>query len=492
MPLPVSSSGLPPDVAVQGWAAITVQVAWTLLSLGVSPRRTLSVARDHVLLHLEPGIELTKAEDLAAFLTRGFVARVRNEPLDHRWMQDVDFSPSARWRTAIIEAADPVSAHVFRLHYGAGVDLDRIASVMPESIDRLKLEGTRAGLRAMVRQTALNDELPLHGWTDERLDKLLGRLAAFSPYDSPSLVEVAEGCHADWVSRCPRCERTVRLVRARALTSEDLEVPVGAARPRGRARILAIHVHPDARRDRARLRRELNRRTQAVDDDILIVDDGADGEALDVVRLAAQVGAPHRDHLRVVRLEGAGRWSSFGLLGPLVERAVVKLRSQPWGTIDGTEELPEPLPPPPSAVWAWSAVGALGAVVAMAVVLTLAVPMRADEVGLDARFVSARGGVWSSFTANDRALLLIVGQVDGQMRVFHASSSPAHKAALTAGDGVYRHHFPAQRLLVAASDAPFEGLSALISAASDAEDPLLDLSVRLRAQRPGSALALSE
>jgi hypothetical protein len=489
MALPVSSSGSPPDVAVQGWAAITVQVAWTLRSLGVRPRRVLREARDHVLFHLDPSLGLALAEDRAAYLTRAFVAHTRGQLVDARWAQDLAMPPSARWRRAIEESADPVTAAVFRHHYGAGIAIDRLANEL--RIERLTLEGARAGLRATVRRIALEDDLPVQGWSDERIDRQIARLAAFSPYDSPPLLEVAEGCHVDWVPRCPRCERTLRLVRAGAIGTEDLEPPVGAARPTSRLSVLAIHVHPDGRRHLPVLVRELGGRVQRFGDDLVLVE--ALPKRVDVVRLAAEVGAPARHHLRAVVVEGPGRWSSFGVLGPLVEEAVTALRGVPWGTIGADEELPEELPPPPSARWAWLGVAGLAAAVAVALIAGVAVTGRAppSDVDLDVEFTAARDGVWSRFTTSEPAQIVLARQVGERVEVVLASSSPADKAVYATGDGSYLLHTEGDRVLLAAGVHPFHALDEAVRAATASDAPLDVLAELLRAQQPGAALAVS-
>ena len=79
---------------------------------------------------------------------------------------------------------------------------------------RASLEAVRSGLREVVRRIAQSDGLPLSGWTDERVDRMLRRLAAWSPGPCPSPLVVAEGCHQEHVVRCPRCERLTRLLAA--------------------------------------------------------------------------------------------------------------------------------------------------------------------------------------------------------------------------------------------------------------------------------------
>ncbi|TVQ87260.1 MAG: hypothetical protein EA397_18250 [Deltaproteobacteria bacterium] len=491
MALPVSGSGsgLPPDVAVSGWAAITVQVAWTLKKLQINPRGVLRIARDHVLFHLPPGMRLAAAEDLADHLTRGFVARVRGEPLDPTFKQDFAMPVSERWRSLIEGSSDPVATIVFRYHYGAGISLEQLAQHY--GLDLLAVEGGRAGLRATIRRQALADGLPIQRWSPVRLDRQLERLANFSPHDSPPLFEVAEGCHADWIDRCPRCERTINLIRSRCLTPDDLEVPVGTVRPSGHLSVLVLQFAPESLVHRSMLAKEFSARKQVLGEDVLLVEVTNRERVFAALRLAAEVGAPRRDHLRTALLRGPGRWTRVGLIGPLPDRALDQLRRQPWGVIDGEGELPEPLPEPPSARWAWAGVAGLAAVFALAITLLLTAPVPGGEVELSADFTSARGGVWYHFTISDTAQLLVIQELDGEPRIVFQTRSPADKASLARADGTYLGHSEGGRLLLAASAEPFEGLGALVEAASRASDPMGDLAARLKVQRPEAVVQRS-
>lgn len=488
MALPIHSSPLPPDVAVQGWAAITVRVAWTLLSQRVRPRdEVLRDARDHVLFHLDRTTTLTRAEDLAEHLTRGFVARARRGTLVDPWPLDIEMSLSPRWRRVIDETARPVSAAVFRHHYGYGRPLEELERRL--RLDRIVLEEARGGLREIVRQVARDDDLPLDTWPSERIDRLLSRLSAFSIHESPPLDEVADGCHQEWLNRCPRCDRTVRLVRAGVLTSEDLVPPTLGARPNDRVRVLAVHLHPDAKRHRAALAREIGGHAQPLDDDMLLVDDDDAGRVVDILKLAAEVGAPGRDHLRAVRLEGPGRWSRNGLLGPLPEKARGALRSQAWGCVGETEELPAALPPPPSARKFWVAVGALGVGAAAALVWALqpAPPQLSHD--LRAEFTEGRGGIWTRFDADEAAQVTVIRQIGDEVDVVLASATAADKAVWATGDGGYRLHTMADGVLLVASGDPLADLGLWLADANGRADALDRLAMRIHEEDPDAAVA---
>ena len=65
-----------------------------------------------------------------------------------------------------------------------------------------------------------------------------------------------------------------------------------------------------------------------------------------LIHLASQA-TPERDCLRGAMVSGPGLWLDDVLVGPLPLRSLDAARSRPWGSIDGIDELPLPLPPPP-------------------------------------------------------------------------------------------------------------------------------------------------
>jgi len=489
MALPISSSPLPPDVAVHGWASLTVRVAWTLLALRVRPRpELLRDARDHVLFHLGPGTPLTRAEDLATHYTRQLVARARRQVLRDPWPQDMEMPLSHRWRRALDQAMRPLGRAVFRHHYGYGRPLDTLAGQL--QVDRIALEEARGGLREMVRRVAIQDELPLDSWAAERMDRLLVRLAALSVHDSPPLDEVAEGCHQEWVQTCPRVDRTVRLVRAGVLTSEDLVPPAWAARPSDRTRVLAVQLHPDAREHLDTLAAEAGGHAQVLGDDILLLDGDEDARGIEVLTLAAEIGRPRAEHVRAVTLEGPGRWSKLGLLGPLAAQAHLRLRAQPWGVVDGHGELPACLPPPPSARPWWGVVGVLAVLTVVLGVWSLQPSPPPVDHPLDAAFTPGRGGVWAAFDTDEEAHVTLIRRVGDRLEVVLAGQDAADKVQFATGDGSFRMHAVADGVLIAATSSPVDTLGDMLVEARGAGEPLEDLAGRIRSHDPGAAVVV--
>lgn len=489
MALPVAPQTRSDDVAIQGWSAITVRIAWTLLSVGVKVRpRVLREARTHVLLHLDQRTRLPDAEDLAEMLTRQFVLRARGKHPVGPYDQDHTMPMSPRWRRAIERSLNRTSEAVFRMHYGDNRKLKYVARRL--GVDPLTVEGACAGLREVVRRAATADGLPLDGWSNDRVDKLLVRLAAWSPGPCPPLLDVIEGAHREHVASCTRCDRTIRLVRASVVTVEDLVAPSLGARCRETARVLALHVHPDARRTLKLLREELPVPAFPIGDDLLLVDADRMDEIAPVLILATELARPQRDLLRGAVIEGPGRWSSYGILGPLGERAEREATYRTWGKIDELGDLPEPLPEPPSAKPAWAAVAVLAIALFATVQIAVAASPASGRSPLQVEFTEGRGGVWSQFDAPETSLVTIVRQDrDGALEVILSSATAADKADWATGDGSYRTFTDGPGVLVASTRGPIP-LDELVDAAQVAPQPLPILAEAIRTAEPGALVSV--
>ena len=186
------------------------------------------------------------------------------------------------------------------------------------------------------------------------------------------------------------------------LTVEDLVAPSLGARCRDTARVLALHFHPDARKYLKVLRSELEIPAFPIGDDLLLMDADQMDEIAPVLILATELAKPRRDLIRGAVIEGPGRWSSYGVLGPLGERAEREARYRTWGKVDELGDLPEPMPEPPSAKPAWAAVGVLAMVLAATIqfAITTAPSNATDALTVD--FTEGRGGVWSAFDAPEK------------------------------------------------------------------------------------------
>lgn len=473
------------DVAVRGWAGLTVRVAWTLATRRVQIRpQVLRDARDHVLYHLPPGLTLPQAEDRAEWLTRGFVARARRQPLNDRWPQDWSMPLPPRWRNALLQSLDPLSAAIFRLHYRDGRRLEELEQRL--RVDRIALEAARAGLREVIRQAAAADGVVLDQWPHDRIDGLLRRLGAWSDDACPPLDDVLDGHHPEHLRTCARCERCYRLVVDNRIGREDLIPPAGLVRPEGRVDLIAIGFHPDARASRAMIARELVIPSVPVGDDMLLVDASEHAVVERVLTMAAEVNAPSRDHLRGVRLEGPGRWSQHGLLGPLADEAAQELRSRPWGTVESVGDLPPPLPRPPSAWRWWAAVVAVGVVAAWAWSGVLRLGADDADHPLEVEFVEARGGVWTWFDVDDEALVYLVRRDGAKLDVILESAEAADKVVYATGDGAFRLHTSGAGVLLVSASHPLTGLDGALAQASGSEHPFEALADWIETSQPGA------
>ncbi len=492
-PLPPTDPGAAPkttgrDVAVYGWAGLTVRVAWTLLSQGVKLKPgVLRDARDHVLYHLDPTMPLPHAEDLAGTLTLGFVQRARRGGEIDAHPNDGVMLLSPRWRRAIDHSLSPLTECVFRQHFGDGRSLDYLERAL--QVDRIALEGARGGLREVLRRVAISDGVPLGDWSSQRIDRLLCRLAAFSAGPCPAVHEILAGGHTEHTRTCARCDRMSRLLSANLLSYDELLPPPLDTRPDHHVEVLALHFHPDGKGHRARIISELDVSAFPVGDDILLVDYSRRDEVDELLVLASEVAAPHRDHLRGAVLEGCGRWSRHGLLGPIAVEAPAVVRSRAWSTVDGIGELPAPLPPPPSARGWWIAAASMAAAAALGLAI-VAQPVRAagDRAGIE--FTAARGGYWTAFDTGETDLVTIVHAHQGRLRVVLASQHPADKIAYATGDGSYRMHTMGSGVLVAVTKTPIARLDKLVGAAQHHQGSLVDLARRIEVSHPGARVEL--
>jgi hypothetical protein len=474
--LPISTPPTSTDVAVSGWAGITIRVAWELLAHGAKVRPSvLRDARDHVLFHLSPTLSVPQAEDRAATLTREFVARARNLPLTGNWHQDGAMPLSERWRAALESSLNDLSAALVRYHYADGHSLEALEKMM--GIDLVSLEASRGGLREVIRRAACDDGLPMESWAPERVDALLARLAAFSLGPCPPLHEILDGLHATHIRRCVRCDRANRLLSNGVLTTEDLRPPKLGARPVQKVDVIAVHFHPDAREHRRALLAEASMPVFPVDDDLLLLDAQREEDVYALLILAAEVAAPVRDGLRAARIEGPGRWSQHGVIGPTVQQARDVIRSRAWGSVEGLGELPSALPQPPDATHVW-----LGAWVAAAAASLLVLSWVQPGPGTshsEVSFTPARGGVWATFDVAEEDRLLVLREDPEGLAVLHVSATAADKAAWATGDGSYRLHTTGTGLLLAATPRVWPSLDPLLAEARNSSDPLGTVARRL-------------
>ena len=440
-----------------------------------------------MLLRLSPDTSPAEAADRAVALCREFVCIAKRQVPDEP-SADADRPLVPKWRHVLTLNASPHEDLLLREHYENTRTLSDVSQ--STGVSEADLQSARTKLREVLRTALITDRVTAQEWGPERLDALTERLVTMARGTCPSMRRVLSGSEREHVRRCSVCGRARRLVNAGTLTAEDLILESPVPWPRTEGDVLAIHLHPDARHNRDRLVSELSVPAFPVGDDQLFVDLDDPDDVHRILILAAEAGLPSREHIRAVSVRGPLRWSSHGLLGPLIRLGAARLKGAPWGLVGGLGELPEPLPPPPSARPVWG-VAAVLAVITILVATQRIGPASASTDALSSTFTQARGGVWTEFRAADTSLLTIVREVDRELDVVLASQHAADKAALAVGDGTYRAHLMGDGVLLVASSEPLSDLPTLVAASAGAE-PLSDLEQRIRARWPDASIRRTE
>ena len=193
---------------------------------------------------------------------------------------------------------------------------------------------------------------------------------------------------------------------------------------------------------------------QPLGDDLLLLDASHAEEVTRLLILAAEIGAPSRDHLRGATVEGLGKWSSNRLLGPLAGRAEQEARCRPWGVVDGVGELPAPIPEPPSSLPVWSVVAALALANLFAFAPLVYPENTSSQSLLSVDFVDASDGIWTQFDTPENRTVCVIAQDARDTRVVVSPDAVTSKLNVAQGDGSYRLFTPATSILVASLPAP--------------------------------------
>jgi len=435
------------------WSAVTIRVAWELYMAGLkaSPA-TLHEARDHVLLSLPRGASRGTAEELAGVFMGEWLGRVQDGRYRWRPPEADPILPRPSWRERLLEGLDPIGEVVLRLRYGDGLELSEVERVT--RVDRVILAGACEGVRSTLRHVMAEDDIGLVCADIDLLDRLLERVARLPAADCQGGWEASTPDGRLHAERCPRCARAVRLIRAGVLSPSELN-PHAAVEATEQASVLALHLHPDARRHRKAVVEAFGPAAVRADDDAVLVDPDRIDDHLAVLSQLCLDGTPERTQIRGALVRGLGRWTRTGLIGPLGAAAVERIRERPWAEVDGCGVLPEKLPEPPSAArwWAGAALAALLALMAGVFALRDApvepsFPLLAEVV---------RDGAWVDMRValHEDAYLLVVARQGEELLLVHASDELWDKARYATGEGDYGLAIEADELLIATSAAPF-------------------------------------
>ncbi len=478
----MSSTPPPIDVVLAAWGPVTVRTAFVLQSYGITVKpEVLRDARDHVWFHLPSEATVAVAEDRTEPLVAAYITRARRKVWVPRFPEDAGRELVATWRDRLFRGLSRPAAIVLRHHLADGHALDRLATTT--QIDLLTLEAAHEGLRELLRRTAAKDGEDLDEWTDDRLDHFLHRLAVRTRDTSLSLAEVVDGLHPDAVDQCVTASRARSLVRKGALSREDLIPPRVGALPTDRVRVLALHVHPQGKRDLPELLAKAGGRAFPVAGDQVLLD-ASDVEARRAwLAEAAAAGKPAKDLLCGLVAEGPGRWTKHGLIGPLVDEIPARVAVLPWGQVDGLgDALPEVTPPEPTARREWTLVTALSAVCALLLYAALRAAAPGPALPMDLSVAAAEGGLWIDLDVADEAHLVVVTETAGKLSVVQSGAAIAEKASLAVGDGTYRMRVPGDAVLVASAPKPVVLLPELLAHAGSGPGALERLRTALDAQ----------
>lgn len=469
------------------WLPVTVRVAWELLLARerVHPA-VLASAREHVLRCLPDGVGADEAEVMAGPLVRDYLERLRH----HRYSrptqdQDPSLSAPRAWRDRLFDTTDPIGDAVLRMHYGDSLSLEEVER--HAAVDLGLLEAAQEGLRETMRSIAASDGQPVDDWSVGRIDALLYRVATLAGPNCPGPVGLLSEAGREHAGRCPRCSRAVRLIRQGVLSPADLFIPEGEPQiPAGQLNLLALLLHPDARKHRRLLVAALGDSAMPAGQDAWLIP--ADQVALLTPRLAelAEQGTPARHQLRGAVVAGPGRIVRGVLLGPVPVAAIEEARSRPWSEIDGVGELPATLPPPPRATAWWLGAAGLTALTVLAGTLTLREPAPEPLYPLEVRW-QADG---ARFDADDLARVDVVVLDGGGLRVREAALGP-EKGRYATGEGDYFLPAAGGRLLLISSEDGVANLQGLVAGVALAGDPLDALVARVREADPRADIALA-
>lgn len=476
-----SQSSQSQRVASPIWVVVTVRVAWKLMMAGVRVRpATLNDARDHVMLSLPHGLSPDQAEEMVSMLTQDFLGRVKGEKIQRQLGEaDLDFSVPSTWRTDLVRSVDPVGDAVLRLHYGDGMSMDDVGRTA--ALGAVVLSDARENIRERVRGMARQEGTPLGGWSDGRIDQLIGRIANVPEPGCPEPMSILSDPYRDHVDRCPRCSRAVRLIRGGMIAPSDLVQP--ADHSLTLTDVAAIVLHPDARKVRRRLEKTLGPTAiRAGSDAWLMSEQELRTVSTDLRNLVVDGHLP-RHHIRGAVIHGPGRWSGNVLLGPVAVSALESARSRPWAEVDTLAELPPPRPAPPSA-WRWWSVAGVMAMAATIMGIEVLGPQEVrPKMPIEAQFTSVEDGWEIIFDAEDMAVMdFIAVTEEGPTLVHH--DVRASRGQWATGEGNFRIYVPGSAVAIVASQDGLPDLEGLVQRSKLEPSPMISLKQWVRTAHP--------
>lgn len=470
--IPASDQG----PARRHWAALTVAVAWELARVLPNVRpQLLHAARQHAAWRLPAGAGLAETESVAAAAAREILQRRAGRYPRWELDADLDLLPDPRWRQAVIETATPIHEAVFRLHFGDGVALEELAPYM--KVDLAWLRPAREAVRELVRVIVGEDNVSTEGWDDARVDRLVARVALAAGDRCPGPGGIATEIGRAHGESCPRCGRALRLIREGVLAPGDLYAPDTPVPPANETLTL-LQLHPEGRKHLRGLLAAMPGAVRVGDDQFVFVPSPTTDLAL---RELAEEATPDRRMLRIVRASVPGTITEGILIGGALESLRELVQILPWGEVRGVDALPDPLPPPPSAMRWWAAAGMVAtlAVAAGVLAMTTSAPVAQYEVSASR---DAGGVRWDT---DDKAYVDVLAIAPDRAELLFHSASPADKAVLATGDGAFRVDVDDREVVIVVTPTEF-GDTSLVLAAQSADQAR----ERIRARLPEAAVVI--
>ncbi len=443
------------------WGALTIAVAWELVCSGTRMRPgLLRAAREHAAWRVPPTAGLAETEAMATAATREFLVRRRHRY--ERWSVDPDLEilPDPRWRAAVLATATPIHEALFRLHFGDGVPLEDLSRQLQTELHLLR--PVREAVRELVRAIVAEDGVPTEGWEPARVDRLVVRVALAAADRCPGPGGLATDIGHAHGESCPRCGRALRLIREGALAVSDLFAPDFAVPPPN-TMLTLVQVHADGRKHLPALLRALPGAVRVSDDQLVVALDEAGLAALGE---QAELGAPPRETLRVVRESVPGRIVDGIVIGAALDALREAAQILPFGQVRGLDPLPPRRAPAPSAVRWWVAA-------ALVATLAFAAAVIAGQKGEPPpRYTvsAARDPSGVIFDTSDEAFVDVYSVASNRAEVLFHSASPADKAVMATRDGRYRTDTDERPVMVVASVVPVTDAAIIVAAAQDADD----------------------
>jgi len=475
------------------WIPVTVRVAWELMMAGVNVRpSTLADAREHVLRSLPAGLDVELAERWASLFLHEYITRIKEGTVARTLPdEDLDAPIPADWRGRLLGALDHVGDALVRLHYGDGLSLEAVCH--QAAIDEMTLTAAREGVREIICAIALSDGKNVSLWGHQRLDLLITRVVNHSLQGCPGPVGLMSEEARGHVDQCPRCSRSVRLIRGGLLSPSDLFAPDHQTLfelSEGNVGVMALLLHPDGRRHRRKLVGALGDALRPVGTDVWLIDQSSMDSVVPLLCGLCELGSPPRHHLRGALVSGPGRWSRKALLGPLPVRAIEAARARPWADVGSVCTLPLALPTPPKATRWWTAAFGCGVLSLLSAFWVLEASPLIPSTPVEANFLARDSGFLVRFDLDDLAVLDVVTHQEGTLRVQFPSVGK-DRGEWATGEGDFAIQVVADGVALIASPSGVEGLDAIIEAANRDEQPLLSLRERIRATLPEADVAIS-